>query len=667
MNTYQSLSDTLKFKENLTGRIANLAMKPSYANTLIPLFEAVMNSLHSIQDRFGDDWQDNCHIEIHVLEDKNLDTHSFKVFDNGIGLNEKNFDSFRTYDSRMKVSRGGKGVGRLTWLKVFEEVDVSSVFQVDSQKFRRTFKFLLDNDAAFQMHEVVKETEETELLTCIALRHLKNGYKNFCTKRLETIAKRVAAHFLPFLIGATKPKIIVKNCIESIDLVDVVTRNIHQIDTESFELEDLGKFEVKHLYVDRTLIEAGTEHTLYLTAHDRIVKDHGINNQIGLNSHIYYKENQSYYIGLVSSKFLDDNVTQERNNFDFTPDDNRAITRKAECAAINFLHDPIDRLLESKTKKIEEVISNFPRFSYIVPDCREFARKMPLNRKSEEEIYKELSVYDYRASRDVKKDMRNLVGDAQNVTDSVEFENKVQGLMTKIGQQEQAYLAEYVSKRKLVIDLLQQRLGFEDAESKTLHKERAIHQIFCPLNVSSGNLGYGSHNLWLIDDRLAYYDFWTSDKSIQSFVKTTEAKMRPDLILFKGTHLLRRKGTNQPVVIIEFKRPGRTDYSGVENPVRQILNYIEELRNTSVSDNNGALITEIGIETPFFCYIIADLTPSLRRELVYSGINQTLPGGRGYYGYNDTLRAYIEVLEYEKIVDDARIRHEAFFRKLGIN
>ncbi len=667
MNIRRPPSDTPKFKEDLRGRIANLAMKPSYANTLIPLFEAVMNSLHSVQDRFGDSWQENCRIEIHVLQDENQTTHSFNVLDNGNGLNEQNFDSFCTYDSRLKVNRGGKGVGRLTWLKAFEEVEVSSVFQENLQKYRRKFNFLLDNVAAFQDHEILCESQETELQTCISLKRLKNGYQNYCPKRLETIVNRISAHFLPFLIGSTKPKIVVRNRTESIDLVDVVANNIQLMDTKSFELENVGTFEVKHLYVNKMLIETGTQHTVYLTANDRIVREHGINNQTGLESHIVHHGVQSYYVGLVSSQFLDNNVTQERNNFDITPEDNKAITKKAEKSAINFLHGPIENLLESKASRIEEVIANYPRFSYLVSDLREFARKLPLNRKSEEEIYKELSVYDFRASQDVKNDLKHIVGNGHSVTTDEAFETKVQELMTRIGQQERASLAEYISKRKLVIDFLQQSLGFEDKNSETVHKEKAIHQIFCPLNVSSGDIDYGSHNLWLIDDRLAYYDFWTSDKSIKSFVKTSEARARPDLILFKGTHLLRRKGTNQPVVIVEFKRPGRTDYSGTENPVRQILNYIVELRNASVTDNNGALITEIGQETPFFCYIIADLTASLKRELEFSSINQALPGGRGLYGYNSSLGAYIEVLEFEKIVSDARVRHEAFFSKLGIN
>lgn len=36
---------TFKMEENLEGRIRNLALAPSYENTLIPLFEAVSNAI----------------------------------------------------------------------------------------------------------------------------------------------------------------------------------------------------------------------------------------------------------------------------------------------------------------------------------------------------------------------------------------------------------------------------------------------------------------------------------------------------------------------------------------------------------------------------------------------------------------------------------------------
>ena len=120
-------------------------------------------------------------------------------------------------------------------------------------------------------------------------------------------------------------------------------------------------------------------------------------------------------------------------------------------------------------------------------------------------------------------------------------------------------------------------------------------------------------------------------------------------------------------MIVEFKRPARLGYDDDENPIKQVYDYIRELRSKTIRDNNGKLITEIDESTPFFCYVVCDITPKLKAQLEDYSINQKLPGNRGYMGFNKDRIAYIEVLEYSKIVSDARLRLEPFFKKLGLN
>ena len=419
--------------------------------------------------------------------------------------------------------------------------------------------------------------------------------------------------------------------------------------------------------LSKSLVEKGTEHTIYLSAHDRIVTDHGINNQTGLDTPILNGDMPMIYVGIVSSEYLDDNVTQERNNFDITKNTLKLITKEAEDLAKKYLKEPIERLIEAKATTIERVVTNFPRYAYLVKDRREFAKKLPLNRKTEEDIYREMSVYDYRATREVKGELKDLVSKEADPSSSAEFEQKLEDMMKRVGEQERASLAEYVSKRKLIIDLLETRLGYENKEKKRNFTEEAVHKIVCPLRVNSGEIEYGNHNLWLIDDRLAYYDFWASDENIRKYAASSECNDRPDLILFQGSNLLQRPGTDQPVVIVEFKRPARGEYNDDENPIKQVYDYIRELRNNKIVDNDGQLITDIGPDTPFFCYLICDITPRLLGILEDYGIKQQLPGGRGYFGFNESRVAYVEVLQYSQIVKDARLRHEAFFKELGIN
>lgn len=658
---------TFKMEENLEGRIRNLALAPSYENTLIPLFEAVSNAIHSIQERFEEDWIEKGRIRVYVYHNDDGQPVSFSVEDNGVGLNEENFKSFRTYDTGHKLKKGGKGVGRLTWLKVFQLVNVQSVYrEQDGRFYERGFNFVLNNDNPFPEYSFNENPHRKENTTTVHLQRLKDGYNSRCPKKTESVAHKMIAHFLSYLIGREQPDIIIEDSESGYDIRQIIADNTHNPRTDEFEIEDVGKFTINHLLINKALVEKA-EHTIYLSAHDRIVSGHVINNQTGLDSYFEYEGEMVAYVGIVSGEFLDSNVTQERNNFDIEKDTYGEITKAAEESAKKYLEGPINDILEAKAETVRRVVNSFPRYKYLVKNNAEFARKLPLNKKTEEDIYGAMSIYDFRETRTTRRDVASILGPDQDPDTMVDYEQKFTQLIDRIGEQEKSSLAEYVTKRKAIIELLQSRLGYEDPEKKKKYTEEAVHKIICPLRVNSGQIQYGGHHLWLIDDRLAYYDFWASDENIRKFAANSESADRPDLILFEGSNLLRREGTDQPVVIVEFKRPARTEYTDDENPVKQIYDYIRELKDNRITDNNGNLITSVGETTPFFCYLVCDITPRLKAILEDYGINQELPGGRGYFGYNKPRCAYVEVLQYDQIVRDARLRNEAFFRELGIN
>lgn len=666
--------------ENLEGRISNLAMAPNLENTLIPVYEALMNSIHSVQERFGENQTDKGFIYLKIHTDDDSNPHSFTIEDNGIGLNDQNFTSFRTYDSRHKVKKGGKGVGRLTWLKVFKSVHVHSVYEnATDQQFIRSFKFVLDNNNPVQEVEEREATSKLDdLKTLVRLDQFHHKYFSRCPKKIETIKNHVVSHFLSFLLGDVCPDIYVTHEGEDYILRDDIAAHSHRPEENTFEAVDesagitnLGKFTIKHVMLSKALAET-KEHKIYLAAHDRIVSEHIINNQTGLDTTFTIETangntDEVVYVGIVSADFLDENVTQERNNFDVPDKVLKLIRKQATNQAKEYLYEPIEQVINAKIEVIDKVIKHFPRYQYLVKDKRKFAiNNLQLNSKKEEDIYKEMSVYDFRENRDAHKELAELLAE-EIMPDGEEFKTKMNNLIHKASEQGKASLAEYVGKRKLIIDLLQSRLGFEDFEKRKKYTEEAVHKVICPLRINSGQIQYDDHNLWLLDDRLAYYDFWASDQEIQSFVRDSESRDRPDIVLFQGNTLLHRPNTNQPAVIVEFKRPARKDYDDHENPITQVYRYIDQLRGKKVDDNNGELITKVNEDTPFFCYIVCDVTPKLESILKMIGSFQSLPGGRGYSSYNKDYRAYVEVLDYRQLVDDARLRHEAFFNKMGIS
>jgi len=133
--TFSEEKDAFLWYADLEGILKNTPMPKS--KPLFPLFEAVTNSLDALEQCTYSPT-----IEIHIIRDDNelvsevagagrsalASIIGFRVQDNGVGFTEENLLSFRTYSSRQKADRGGKGVGRFLWLKAFDEVRIESTF-----------------------------------------------------------------------------------------------------------------------------------------------------------------------------------------------------------------------------------------------------------------------------------------------------------------------------------------------------------------------------------------------------------------------------------------------------------------------------------------------------------------------------------------------------------
>lgn len=84
----------------------------------------------------------------------------------------------------------------------------------------------------------------------------------------------------------------------------------------------------------------------------------------------------------------------------------------------------------------------------------------------------------------------------------------------------------------------------------------------------------------------------------------------------------------------------------------------------TIRDAKGAVISGIGQNTAFHCYIVADLTDGLRTRL--RGRFNPTPDGAGLFGYTSNPDTYTEVIPYNKLLQDAQARNAMFFHKLGL-
>jgi hypothetical protein len=278
---------------------------------------------------------------------------------------------------------------------------------------------------------------------------------------------------------------------------------------------------------------------------------------------------------------------------------------------------------------------------------------------SDEEIGKTLFTLLYRHEKKVRAQIKEL--------DSAEPDNdgkrgSIEQLIQKVSDDAKRRLAEYTIKRHQIIQLARSMLRYFDEDRRKYVWEKALHDLICPMGRMLEARNYDDHNLWLIDDLLSYYSFFASDKALSALGVVGE-RDEPDLLFFNPFGF-RREGTSDPVVIVEFKRPGDETLSS--DPVDQVLGYIEKLQQKTVCGADGEVVSDIRKETPFECIIICDLTAGARRKFERSVAQHPTPDGMGYYGFSQNHNASIRVLSYAKLFRDAEMRNHSFFKHLGL-
>lgn len=223
-------------------------------------------------------------------------------------------------------------------------------------------------------------------------------------------------------------------------------------------------------------------------------------------------------------------------------------------------------------------------------------------------------------------------------------------------------MADYVAHRKIILELLKK--GIKKKDDDKFNKESYLHNLIYPMRRTSGEIEYQTHNLWLIDERLAYSEYISSDIPFNNNPKEDRTDI---LILNNPVAVSDEENTGREygtIVIFELKRPMRDDYSRAENPIVQLVDYVNKLSTNKVADKYGRII-KVGDNTQFYLYAICDLTPNLVKVAEDEDFKET-PDKRGYYKYHDKKHAYIEILSYDKIIEDSEKRNRILFDKLGI-
>lgn len=671
----------------LAGRLRNTPLPRTHG--LLPLFEAVVNSIQAIAAADMPVDAGEIVIEIERASQQPLQLEGpgrrgappqepiigFRVHDNGCGFDDRNLESFETLDSDFKALDGCRGVGRLLWLKAFDSVRIRSDYTESNGKLlRRRFSFT----ATKGIDEMtVSSSSSATRGTVVHLDGFKKEYRERAPKTGRTIANELFEHCLWYFVRADgAPKIQVVDQDESILLDDVKEECMHS-SAQRQSLSVKGHpFELTHLK-----LKASTPKDPFVAwcAASRVVKEEVIVGKVpGLHGRITDGEGDFLYACYVTSPFLDQNVRPERIGFDIEEisADLFAATELSltdiRTAVLGSSKEFLSKYLQESRAAGRERVERF--VSQRAPRYRPILRQIDDDKLSVDPAISDRDL-DLLLHKQLSEIESYLLIEGHNIMTAESGETtegyhaRLNDYLAKVEAIKMSDLAGYVFHRKIILDILQKAI--ERGEDGGYAREELIHEIIMPMRKTSNDL-IDQSNLWLIDERLAFHDYLASDKPLSSMaiVQTDETK-EPDIVALNvfDEPLLVAEGQRLPlasIVVIEIKRPMRNDAARGEDkdPIEQALGYLDRIRNGRTQTASGRPIPRSD-ETPGFCYVICDITPSVEKRCKVAQLTVT-SDRQGYFGYNPNYKAYIEVVSFDRLLNGARERNRAFFDKLGL-
>lgn len=480
-------------KVDLVGRISNIPLGVN--RPLLPLFEAVINSIHAIQATERDDGQ----IDITVTRDKtqNLfaeaaaDTRAitgFKITDNGIGFDPENFESFSTSDTKHKP--GAKGIGRFMWLKAFDLVEVVSIFSDNGNLYKRKFEFKLSSVGI--ENDTVDYAPGEEPKTEVHLIAYKERYQKSCPKHLELIAERLIEHCLIYFLSDNCPKITITDGHSYYNLNEHFSLNVKgNTNTVTFKIK-AEEFKMVHL---RLYFSNEKNHQAHLCGNDRVVESHNLGKRIAdLNAKLSDTDGQLFkYAACITSPYLDENVNSQRIGFDIPKENDGLYQDVVTMEEIDHnLVDEVQKYLRDYLKPVRQ--EKVERINHFIetraPQYRSTIKYMPEALEqispdvSDEKLETELHKLKFKFNTELKEQTQNLINSTTNdIEDVPEYLKEYNKLLSRISDLSTDQLAEYVLYRKSIISLLDKSLQLKSTNKYLL--EEAVHRIIFPMRKSS--------------------------------------------------------------------------------------------------------------------------------------------------------------------------------------
>jgi hypothetical protein len=663
-------------KVNVARAVENIR---SVTTVYTAIVEVVVNAIQAIEAKN----EQSGVVEIRAIRDAQLETDgslaeikSVEVQDNGIGFTKAHRDSFDTLYTDMKLKDGGKGFGRFTWLKYFDDVRVSSRFKENGKAYQRTFKMGKNEDIIID--EVLTPSPSDESGSIVRLEWLKPG--RVLEKRLDTVARTLVEKLLPYFITTSYscPRIVLSESdgSDTIVLNDFFTNQLSESITE-IQMPDLGfslpgenpsEYFLVRLF--KFYAPKNLKSRISLVAHQREVLSTPLHNYVPEFSEDFYDKPaqdgaaRNYIVkAYVFSDYLDRHVSLERSGFDlpggediFTGVGENDVEKSAAQIAKRALGEHITIRQQKKQERVQTYVDeNAPWHKALLANVD--LSNLPYN-PSSEEIELRLQKEKFRRDQELRQKVDRVLAGGRLET----LKDGVARLVDAITESSRNDLVHYIALRRNVLDLFGKSLELN--EDGSYNSEGYVHDIIFPRKGDTEITAFQDHNLWIIDERLNFTSYVSSDVPLN-----VGGSDRPDLAVYDKRILFR--GDNEPsnpITIFEFKKPQREDFvnaSAKEDPVQQLIRYVNSIRDGKYKTPQGRTML-VQDNTPFYGYVVCDLTPKVAEWLRREKNFKVMPDALGWFQWFENINLYVEILSWDKLFRDASLRNKVFFHKLGI-
>lgn len=575
--------------------------------------EALTNSIHaggksiSVDLRFSDR-----QMELYPTEERRV-LEQITISDDGEGFTSENLSFFDEICTNHKDNIGGKGVGRLAFLKYANKVDIRS--QLDNELVEFTYT------PDFRLEDVTKTAGSGAPCTTITLRDLKDKINTQVAKLVNAICDDLRLLlFLKHQTGQTIKLTFTHNSKQPFDdwfsfSGDNIKSELHR----EFEFHEV----IFKCYGFRD--EPPRRGIVAMLCADELcIEEYVISKRFDICRHLIF----------VTSDYFNKRSNIERQRLELPKTDAEVdlISRISREKLMPRIHEECLAMIdESAEGDIEQFkTDNIQKLKKYYPFINVDSLGGDAALLDADEVVKT-----YRAQQARRED---------KVVEALETGNPVS--WDDVSHLASEDLARFIIHRALVIDSL--------ANLPPSSAEIAIHNAILPKK--SNGTEIRENNVWLVDDKFLSYSSIYSDETLATIMQqvgqTVEAKQqrKPDVAAFFS-----RDSENHPnkLVIIEFKKPGADIFEN-NKALMQCRLYASELAD------------QISTVREVFAFSIVEIADEFYRDMKQTGFKDVF-SLTDRVVYNDFLIGsqrevplHLYVMPASALIKDAKARNRVF-------